>query len=285
VSAPSLQPKEPALSPRPRHRAPETAARGATAGGRTQAASRRPLLFLATAFSCAALLIAAPLAIVFSGSGGSGLPGGSSRGGPGGGSGSQADPGSTLPQGDAPAGVTTAAQRSPAPGDDGAVPAASQGPIGSGAAGGSVAQNGVAAGQRVGGTSGTVVGGGSGSGSGTGTGTGTGTGSGSGTGSGGTGTGSGSGGGSGTGGAAGTGGSGSGSTGGSGSGSTGGGGAGSPPTKPSVPTTPAPAPLPLPDPQPVVCSVPLVNGLCPKLGGVVGGTVGTLTSGVGGLLG
>src|SRR6058998_4455087 len=63
----------------PRHRAPAAAPAGASPSGRARGVPL-PLGFLITAFACAGLLIAAPLAILFASggsSGGAGVPGGS----------------------------------------------------------------------------------------------------------------------------------------------------------------------------------------------------------------
>jgi hypothetical protein len=154
--------KEPALSPAPRHRAPEPSEQGATAvPGRLPLLARlNPKLFLVTAFTCAALLIAAPLAILFSGSGGlSGLVGGSGSGADGGGSSGSGSGGSGsggsgsgvgLPGGGG-AGLTTAAMSTDANGNP--IPAAQVNAITGGQAG----------------VGGSVPGGGAGSGSGGGT--------------------------------------------------------------------------------------------------------------------
>lgn len=110
--APSAPSKEPVLSPRPRHRAPGTAPVASRFGRARHAlrASHQRGLFVVTALVCAGLLIAVPLALLFSGSGGPG-----SRGQGGSGSGGTRGPG-----GGAPVTLTPTASLTSAPGQPGA---------------------------------------------------------------------------------------------------------------------------------------------------------------------
>lgn len=250
--------KEPALSRRPRHRAPSTATAGASGTDATRPSfrsrleRRRSAIVLALSLVCAGLLVAAPMAIFFStipGDGGTSTeePGGVYTG-PG-----DAEGGGS---GGAPVPLTTAASRSP--GSDGAARGGARGGSGGGSGGTSLGgasdgTGGTAAGSDGGSPSGGTSPGGTSGGTG-----GTAAGSSGGSPSGGTpggGTGSGSGGGGGGGG-----------SGGSGSGGGGGGGGTPPPPPPddgggcpcenlppvTVPTLPPPPSLPLPAPLPQV---------------------------------
>src|SRR4051812_6732800 len=75
TSITQAQPKEPVLPRRPRHRAPGTAERGVLGIGRHRHAlaprSRAAALLVLSAI-CGVLLVAAPIAILFAGFGGSG---------------------------------------------------------------------------------------------------------------------------------------------------------------------------------------------------------------------
>jgi len=107
---PLVPPKEPVLSRRPKHLAPATASAGSTATGALGPRTRSRLVLL-LALVCAAMLIAAPLAIVFSGdgprAGGAREPDGVFRGGTAEGPGGGAVAAATM---------TTAAAQSAAPG-------------------------------------------------------------------------------------------------------------------------------------------------------------------------
>src|SRR5690348_14638931 len=96
--APSAEPKEPVLSPAPRHRAPGTAPTGAVSSRARHAVggSNQRRLFIVTALVCAALLIAVPLALYFSAPTGPGGGGGNGYGGQGG-SGSAGGGGGGVP--------------------------------------------------------------------------------------------------------------------------------------------------------------------------------------------
>src|SRR4051794_36857746 len=114
----TTRPKEPVLSTRPRHLAPGTASGGprlrpARHGLRGPGRARA---FLLISFLCGFLLVAAPLALLFSGSGvpGSGLFGGS--GGPDGADGSGGSGGAaTLTPAPRPGGVAPGAPSSGGP--------------------------------------------------------------------------------------------------------------------------------------------------------------------------
>jgi hypothetical protein len=110
---PLAPPKEPALSRRPKHLAPATASGGSAATGALSPRTRSRLVLL-LALVCAGLLIAAPLAIVFSGdgpqAGGTREPDGVFQGGTAEGTGGG---------GAAAATMTTAAAQSAAPGGSG----------------------------------------------------------------------------------------------------------------------------------------------------------------------
>jgi len=121
------RPEERSLSPPPRHRAPDAGRQSPPLLARLRAALARansPRLFLATALGCAGLLIAAPLAILFTGVSLGGA------GGSGSGSVDRGGQGVFQPSGGA-APLTTAARPS-APG--GARPAADQRSVGGGGA-------------------------------------------------------------------------------------------------------------------------------------------------------
>src|SRR4051794_20867985 len=118
----TARPKEPVLSTRPRHLAPGTASGGprprpARHGLRGPGSARA---FLLISFACGFLLVAAPLALLFTGSGvpGSGLFGGSSGAdGSGGSDGSSGSGGAaTLAPAPGRGGIATESSSSQAPG-------------------------------------------------------------------------------------------------------------------------------------------------------------------------